>query len=262
MKKALVFLLCVASMALTGCGDTSPVSSAPPAVTETTTATTTAVTTTAESTATTTSVTATAATTTGAATATTLAAPTAAASLTTTATTFTTTTATTTTTTTAYEATVNGKGYRVGDEFSYTVMVKTAEKYGTVKIGVRYVQKGLTVPGGLAMQQNQAVMKNIGISRVGTAPEDTVGQNGFAMTVNKGYAIDTARPGYAGLLWHYETTDYDYDNRVEKRIDCSAGVALFTIRLKVTKPGEYLLDCMEYAASPRGDLTVWGEFTA
>ncbi len=82
------------------------------------------------------------------------------------------------------------------------------------------------------------------------------------MTVNKGYALDTNRPGCAGLLWYYETTDYDYTNRVEKNIDCSAGIALFTMQLKITKPGEYYLDCMEYAASSRADLAVWGVLTA
>jgi len=173
-------------------------------------------------------------------------------------------TITTTTTTTAADpnrVTVNGKTYAVGDTFRYTVMVKTAENYGTAKIGVRCLRKGLEVPEGTFQKQNQYVMRNLGIGRWGTMPEDTVGQNGFTMTSNKGYQLDTATAGYAGLLWYYETTDYDYSALSSREIDCSGGVALFTIELKITKPGEYVVDCMEYANHPRADLTVWGAIT-
>lgn len=74
------------------------------------------------------------------------------------------------------------------------------------------------------------------------------------MTVNKGYTLDAPYAGYAGLLWYYETKGAD--------VNCANGVALFTAKLKITKPGDYIVDCMEYAAAPRADLTVWGEFTA
>ena len=171
------------------------------------------------------------------------------------------TTLTTTTTADSNSATVNGKVYAVGDTISYTVMVKTAENYGTVKIGIRCVQKGLEIPEGTFQKQNQAVMKNIGIGRLGTMPEETVGQNGFVMTTNKGYALDAPYAGYAGLLWFYETTNYDYDSLSYREIDCSKGVALFTIALKITKPGEYRVECMEYPQKSRTDLTVWGEIT-
>lgn len=166
------------------------------------------------------------------------------------------TTTTTTTTTTAADpnrAIVNGKTYAVGDTFRYTVMVKTAESYGTVKVGVRCLQKGLEVPSGTFQKQNQYVMQNLGIGRFGTLPEDTVGQNGFTMTVNKGYQLETATAGYAGFWWYYETKTY-------QEIDCSGGVALFTMELKITKPGEYLIEGAEYSATPRTDLTVWGVF--
>lgn len=175
----------------------------------------------------------------------------------------TTTSATTTTTTTTApdpnRVVVNGKEYAVGDTLSYTVMVKTAENYGTAKIGVRCRQKGLEVPNGTFQKQNQYVMQNLGVGRWGTMPEDTVGNNGFTMTSNKGYQLDTTA-GYAGLLWFYETTNYDYTAQSYREIDCSGGVALFTIALKITKPGEYVVDCMEYATQPRTDLTVWGVF--
>ena len=180
----------------------------------------------------------------------------------TTTTTSATTTTTTTTTTAAPDpnrAMVNGQEYAVGDTLSYTVMVKTAENYGTAKIGVRYRQKGLDVPSGTFQKQNQYVMKNLGVGLWGTMPEDTVGNNGFTMTSNKGYQLDTTA-GYAGLLWFYETTNYDYTAQSYREIDCSGGVALFTIVLKITKPGEYVVDCMEYATQPRTDLTVWGVF--
>ena len=190
----------------------------------------------------------------------------------TTATDITTTTVTTTTMTSATEttapttanphrATVNGKAYAVGDTLSYTVMVKTAENYGTVKIGIRCVQKGLEIPDGTFQKQNQAVMKNIGIGRLGTMPEDTVSKNGFTMTAQKGYALDAAYTGYAGLLWYYETTNYDYTSLSYRQIDCSEGMALFTIALKITKAGDYLVECMEYPQKTRTDLTVWGEFS-
>lgn len=171
-----------------------------------------------------------------------------------TTTTTTTTTATTATTTTAADpnrATVNGNTYAVGDTLCYTVMVKTTENYGTVKIGVRCIQNGLEVPDGTVQKQSQYVMQNLGIGRLGTMPEETVGQNGFTMTVNKGYQIDTATAGYAGLWWFYET-------KASREIDCSGGVALFTMQLKITKPGTYLIEGAEYAATPRADLTVWG----
>lgn len=176
-------------------------------------------------------------------------------------TTTTTTKATTTTIADPNRVTVNGKEYAVGDTFRYTVMVKTAENYGTAKIGVRCLRKGLEVPNGTFQKQNQYVMQNLGVGRWGTMPEDTVGQNGFTMTSNKGYQLDTATAGYAGLLWYYETTDYDYSALSSREIDCSGGVALFTIELKITKPGEYVVDCMEYANHPRTDLTVWGAIT-
>ena len=170
------------------------------------------------------------------------------------------TTATTTTAVDHNGVTVNGKFYAVGDILHYTVMVKTTENYGTVKIGIRCVQKGLEIPDGTFHKQSQAVNKNIGMGRWGTMPEETVGQNGFTMTVNKGFALDAAYSGYAGLLWHYETTNYDYDSLSYRQIDCSRGVALFTIALKITKPGDYLVECMEYPQTTRTDLTVWGEF--
>lgn len=172
-----------------------------------------------------------------------------------------TTTTMITTTTTALNpnrVVVNGKEYAVGDTIHYTVMVKTAENYGTAKIGVRCLRKGLEVPNGTFQKQNQYVMQNLGIGRLGTMPEDTVGQNGFTMTVNKGYQLDTATPGYSGLLWHYEITNYDYTAQSYREIDCTNGVALFTIALKINKPGDYQVDCMEYATTPRADLTVWG----
>ncbi|MBQ5841291.1 MAG: hypothetical protein IIW40_04990 [Clostridia bacterium] len=172
-------------------------------------------------------------------------------------------TSATTTATTAdpNRVTVNGKEYAVGDILSYTVMVKTAQPYGTVKIGLRYVQKGLTVPvNSLPMKQMQYITQNLGIGNFGTGPEDTVGINGFTMTSNKGRAIDTARDGYAGWLLYFET--HDRENGVSKNIDCSKGIALFTAKLQITKPGEYIVDCMEYSSAPRGDLTVWGEITA
>ena len=148
----------------------------------------------------------------------------------------------------------------MGDVLHYTVMVKTAKNYGTVKIGVRCVQKGLEIPEGTFQKQNQVVNKPIGIGRWGTMPEDTVGQNGFTMTANKGFALDATYSGYAGLLWFYETTNYDYDSLSSREIDCSNGVALFTVALKITKPGEYRVECVEYPSHTRTDLTVWGEF--
>ena len=168
---------------------------------------------------------------------------------------------TTSTTANPNRVTVNGREYAVGDVISYTVMVKTAQPYGTVSIGLRYVQKGLTVPqANMPIQQMQYVMQNLGIGNLGTGPEDTVGINGFTMTANKGRSIDTSRDGYAGLMLFFETNDRE--NGVSKNIDCSKGVALFTAKLKITKPGEYIVDCMEYSSYPRGDLTVWGEITA
>jgi len=137
-------------------------------------------------------------------------------------------------------------------------MVKTKENYGTVKVGIRCVQKGLEVPEGTFQKQNQFVMKNLGIGRLGTMPEETIGKNGFTMTANKGYTIDTSVSGYAGLFWHYETTNYDYTTQSYRQIDCTNGVALFTIALKITKPGDYLVGCTEYASQSRADLTVWG----
>lgn len=248
----------------TGCahGDAdASLSSAPPATTTTSTAAE-SVSTTATTTTTTTalpSTTQTTATTLGAVTTTTT--PSAVKPTTTTTTTTTTTKVAATTAADPNRVTVNGKTYAVGDTLHYTVMVKTAENYGTVKIGVRCLQKGLEVPEGTFQKQNQYVMQNLGVGRWGTMPEDTVGQNGFTMTSNKGYQLDTATAGYAGLLWYYETTDYDYSALSSREIDCSGGVALFTIALKITKPGEYVVDCMEYANRPRTDLTVWGAIT-
>ena len=147
----------------------------------------------------------------------------------------------------------------MGDTLYYTVMVKTKENYGTVKVGIRCVQKGLTIPNGTFQKQNQYVMKNLGIGRLGTMPEDTIGKNGFTMTVNKGYALDTSMSEYGGLLWYYETTNYDYTTQMYREIDCTNGVALFTIALTITKPGTYLVDCVEYADKHRADLTIWGD---
>lgn len=248
----------------TGCahGDAdASLSSAPPATTTTSKAAESVFTTTTTTTTTTTalpSTTQTAATTAEVVTTTTT---TSAVKPVTTTTTTTTAKATTTTAADPNRVTVNGKEYAVGDTFRYTVMVKTAENYGTAKIGVRCLRKGLEVPNGTFQKQNQYVMQNLGVGRWGTMPEDTVGQNGFTMTSNKGYQLDTATAGYAGLLWYYETTDYDYSALSSREIDCSGGVALFTIELKITKPGEYVVDCMEYTNRPRTDLTVWGAIT-
>lgn len=183
-----------------------------------------------------------------------------------------TTTKKTTTTTTTEKVTtttapdpnrvlINGKAYAVGDTVRYTIYVKTTKNYGTVTVGVRCLQKGLEIPNGTAQKQNQYIMKNIGMGRLGTTPEDTVGQNGFRMSANKGFALDSSVAGSAGLLWFYETTNYDYSTQAYREIDCSKGVALFSIDLKVTKPGEYTVGCMEYPNKSRSDLTVWGEFS-
>ena len=178
----------------------------------------------------------------------------------TTTTTTTTKKVTTTTTVDPNRVTINGKAYAVGDTIHYTVMVKTTQNYGTVTVGVRCRQKGLEIPSGTFQKQNQYVMKNIGIGRSGIMPEDTIGKNGFTMTVNKGYALDFSA-GNAGLLWFYETTNYDSSAQAYREVDCAKGVALFTIALKITKPGEYTIDCMEYPNKSRSDLTVWGELS-
>lgn len=177
-----------------------------------------------------------------------------------TTTTTTTTKKVTTTTVDPNRVTINGKAYAVGDTIHYTVMVKTTQNYGTVTVGVRCRQKGLEIPSGTFQKQNQYVMKNIGIGRSGIMPEDTIGKNGFTMTANKGYALDFSA-GNAGLLWFYETTNYDFSAQAYREVDCAKGVALFTIALKITKPGEYTIDCMEYPNKSRSDLTVWGEFS-
>lgn len=139
-------------------------------------------------------------------------------------------------------------------------MVKTAENYGRVKIAVRYIQKGLGIPNGLPIKQQQAVMNNLGIS-MSIGPEESASQNGFVVTANKGLSLDSSVPGYAGLVRFYETTNYDSAAQAYRPIDCSNGVALYTVTLKITKPGEYLLDCFEYPSKTRTDLTVWGEIT-
>lgn len=166
MRKFLLAVLSAALLAgaLTGCGPAAPVSSAPPAGEYAPSVTTSAITTTTTA-ATTSAASATAATTTAKQTT----ATTRTTAVQTTATTVTTTvTAAPTTTTTTLpdpnRVTVNGKEYAVGDILSYTVMVKTDKPYGTVKIGLRYVQKGLTVPNAnMPAQQMSHIMKNIGI---------------------------------------------------------------------------------------------------
>ncbi len=176
----------------------------------------------------------------------------------------TTTTQTSTTTKTTADpnrVTVNGKEYAVGDSFDYTVMVKTAENYGRVTIAVRYVQKGLEIPNGLPMKQQQAVLNNIGMGML-IGPEESAKQNGFTVTSNKGFNLDSSISGYAGLVRFYETTNYDSNSQAYRPIDCSGGVALYTVTLKITKPGEYLVDCFEYPAKTRTDITVWGEIAA
>ncbi len=142
----------------------------------------------------------------------------------------------------------------------YTVMVKTTENFGRVKIAVRYVQKGLEIPNGLPIKQQQAVMNNLGIG-MPIGPEESASQNGFTVTTNKGFSLDSSVSGYAGLVRFYETTNYDSNAQAYRPIDCSNGVALYTVTLKITKPGEYLLDCFEYPAKSRADLTVWGKIT-
>ncbi len=172
----------------------------------------------------------------------------------------TTTTAQLSTTTTAdpNRATVNGKEYAVGDSFDYTVMVKTGENYGRVKIAVRYVQKGLEIPNGLPMKQQQAVLNNMGMGML-VGPEESAKQNGFTVTSNKGFSLDSSISGYAGLVRFYETTNYDSNSQAYRPIDCSGGVTLYTVTLKITKPGDYLVDCFEYPAKTRTDITVWGK---
>ncbi len=174
-----------------------------------------------------------------------------------------TTTATTTTTTTTNpnRVTVNGKDYAIGDTFQYTVMVKTAENYGRVTVAVRYVQKGLEIPNGLPIKQQQAVMNNLGVGML-IGPEESAKQNGFTVTSNKGFSLDSTVAGYAGLVRFFETTNYHSDTQSYRPIDCSNGVALYTVTLKITKPGEYLVDCLEYPSKNRTDLTVWGEISA
>ncbi|MBQ4612783.1 MAG: hypothetical protein IJB26_04470 [Clostridia bacterium] len=177
-----------------------------------------------------------------------------------------TTTTTTTTTTQAptndpNRATVNGKVFAIGDTIQYTVMVKTAENFGRAKIAVRYAQKGLEVPNGLPIKQQQAVMSNLGIGML-IGPEETTKETGFIITSNKGFSIDSTVPGYAGLTRFYETTNYDSNTQSYRPIDCSHGVTLYAITLKITKPGDYLVDCFEYPSKSRTDLTVWGEITA
>lgn len=153
---------------------------------------------------------------------------------------------------------MNGKAYAVGDTLTYTVMVKTAENYGRVKIAVQYIQKGLEIPNGLPIKQQQAVMNNLGIGML-NGPEESASQNGFIVTSNKGFSLDASVSGYAGLIRFYETTNYDSATQSYRPIDCSKGVPLYTITLKITKPGEYLLDCFEYPTKSRTDLTVWGK---
>lgn len=249
----LVGVLCVCM--LVGCGE-EPMDSSIPAVSSTTITTTATTTQPADTTAdATTSATAESTETT------TRTVTMTAATSTTSATKLPTTTTTTAPTTTAADpnrVTVNGKTYAVGDTLYYTVMVKTAENYGTVKVGIRCIQKGLEIPDGTFQKQNQYVMKNMGIGRLGTMPEETIGKNGFIMTANKGYALDATTAGYAGLLWHYETGNYDYAAQTYREIDCTQGIALFTIALKITKAGEYRIDCAEYPNKSRTDLTVWG----
>ena len=140
-------------------------------------------------------------------------------------------------------------------------MVKTTENYGRVNIAVRYVQKGLEIPNGLPSKQQQAVINNIGMGML-VGPEESAKQNGFTVTSNKGFTLDSSIAGYAGLVRFFETTNYDSNAQSYRPIDCSNGVALYTITLKVTKPGEYLVDCLEYPSKTRTDLTVWGNLTA
>ena len=140
-------------------------------------------------------------------------------------------------------------------------MVKTAENFGRAKIAVRYAQKGLEVPNGLPIKQQQAVMSNLGIGML-IGPEETTKETGFIITSNKGFSIDSTVPGYAGLTRFYETTNYDSNTQSYRPIDCSHGVTLYAITLKITKPGDYLVDCFEYPSKSRTDLTVWGEITA
>lgn len=140
-------------------------------------------------------------------------------------------------------------------------MVKTAENYGRVNIAVRYVQKGLEIPNGLPFKQQQAVMNNLGIGML-IGPEESAKQNGFTVTSNKGLTLDSTIAEYAGLVRFFETTNYNSDTQSDRPIDCTNGVALYTITLKITKPGDYLVDCLEYPSKTRADLTVWGEITA
>ncbi len=157
--------------------------------------------------------------------------------------------------------TVNGKVYAVGDTFQYTVRVKTAENYGRVNIAVRYIQKGLEIPNGLPIKQQQAVSSNLGIGLL-VGPEESASKNGFTVTANKGLGLDSSITGYAGMVRFYETTNYDSNAQAYRPIDCSNGATLYTVTLKITKPGEYLVDCFEYPSKSRTDLTVWGEITA
>lgn len=140
-------------------------------------------------------------------------------------------------------------------------MVKTAENFGRVKIAVRYVQKGLEIPNGLPIKQQQAVSSNLGIGLL-VGPEESASKNGFTVTANKGLGLDSAVAGYAGMVRFYETTNFDSAAQAYRPVDCSNGVELYTITLKVTKPGEYLVDCLEYPSKTRTDLTVWGKITA
>ena len=82
------------------------------------------------------------------------------------------------------------------------------------------------------------------------------------MTSNKGFRLEESVSGYAGLVRFYETTNYDSNAQAYRPIDCSNGAALYAVTLKITKPGEYLVDCLEYPSKSRTDLTVWGEITA
>ena len=140
-------------------------------------------------------------------------------------------------------------------------MVKTAENFGRVKIAVRYVQKGLEIPNGLPIKQQQAVSSNLGIGLL-VGPEESASKNGFTVTANKGLGLDSAVAGYAGMVRFYETTNFDSAAQAYRPVDCSDGVELYTVTLKVTKPGEYLVDCLEYPSKTRTDLTVWGKISA